>query len=223
MFSLRRLVLTLTTQGRTPFLNGQVTAGTLVCAILKIPMGDWLMKRRAEPGPRLAEVTVRLRTPGMKPQDAHEFEHCVEVLVRARARSFQQMALQCTRTPESGSDAAASGTFRAEVSTTQNQDRPRQRTHAIRKHHLDESHFSEGKPWTDNCTSGNHTRHSAWCDSRRSGSCGALGGRSGIVAESQQRGDCRTHKCQVGLEKLRHRSSYLAKIMVPQRQACQMQ
>ena len=52
-------------------------------------MGDWLMKRRAEPGPRLAEVTVRLRTPGMKPQDAHEFEHCVEVLVRARARSFQ--------------------------------------------------------------------------------------------------------------------------------------
>ena len=36
-------------------MDGQVTAGTLVCAIPKRPMGDWLMKRFAELG---QQVTV---------------------------------------------------------------------------------------------------------------------------------------------------------------------
>ena len=71
-------------------MDGQVTAGTLVCAIPKRSMGDWLMKRLAGLGQQLVEVTGRLLKPGMGSQDAHEFEHNVEVLVRELARSFEQ-------------------------------------------------------------------------------------------------------------------------------------
>ena len=71
-------------------MDGQVTAGTLICAIPKRSIGDWLMKRLAELGQRLAEVTGRLLKPGMRPQDTHEFEHSAEVLVRELARSFEQ-------------------------------------------------------------------------------------------------------------------------------------
>ena len=46
-------------------MDGQVTAGTLVCAIPKRSMGDWLMKRLTELRQCLAEVTGRLLKPGM--------------------------------------------------------------------------------------------------------------------------------------------------------------
>ncbi len=69
----------------TPFVTGAVAVASAVA-----PIGCWLTKRLAELRQRLAEVTARLLKPGMRPQDAHEFEHCVEVHVRELAWSFEQ-------------------------------------------------------------------------------------------------------------------------------------
>lgn len=56
-------------------MGDQVTAGALVCAIPKVIVGDWLLKRFVEPRRQLTETTSVLK-PGMEPEDADQFEHC---------------------------------------------------------------------------------------------------------------------------------------------------
>ena len=68
-------------------MDDQVTAGALVCAIPKVIVDGWLLKRFMELRRQLTETTTVLK-PGMRPEDADQFEHCVEMIVREQARSF---------------------------------------------------------------------------------------------------------------------------------------
>ena len=63
------LVLTLTTQERTPPINRQVTAGTLVCAIPKKVVVAWLTKAQAVLCQALADTAAIFLKPGMSPVD----------------------------------------------------------------------------------------------------------------------------------------------------------
>lgn len=68
-------------------MDDQVTARALVCAIPKGIINSWLLKQFTEIGRQLTEATSILK-PGMGPDDAHKFESCVEIIVREQARSF---------------------------------------------------------------------------------------------------------------------------------------
>ena len=71
-------------------MDGQVTAGTLVCAIPKNAVVAWLTKRLAELCQTLADTADVFVKPGMGPADAYGFERRVEELVREQARSFEE-------------------------------------------------------------------------------------------------------------------------------------
>ena len=71
-------------------MDGQVTAGTLVCAIPKKAVVAWLTKRLAELCQTLADTADVFVKPGMGPADAYGFERRVEELVREQARSFEE-------------------------------------------------------------------------------------------------------------------------------------
>ena len=71
-------------------MDGQVTAGTLVCAIPKKAVVAWLTKRLAELCQTLADTADVFVKPGMGPADAYKFERRVEELVREQARSFEE-------------------------------------------------------------------------------------------------------------------------------------
>jgi len=67
-------------------MDAQVTAGMMVCAIPKLAVIDWLMKRLAELRQRLVKVAAELLKPDRGPSDAHQFECRVEGLVREPCR-----------------------------------------------------------------------------------------------------------------------------------------
>lgn len=71
-------------------MDGQVTAGTLVCAIPKKAVVAWLTKRLAELCQTLADTADVFVKPGVGPADAYGFERRVEELVREQARSFEE-------------------------------------------------------------------------------------------------------------------------------------
>ena len=71
-------------------MDGQVTAGTLVCAIPNKVVVAWLTKRQSVLCQTLADTAAIFLKPGMTPADAHGFEGRVEVLVRELARSFEE-------------------------------------------------------------------------------------------------------------------------------------
>ncbi len=61
-------------------MGGQVTAGTLVCAIPKVTVVDWLMRRLAELCRMVSEAAAEVLKSGMSPADVHLFECRVEEL-----------------------------------------------------------------------------------------------------------------------------------------------
>lgn len=63
-------------------MDGQVTAGTLVCAIPNKVVVAWLTKRQAVLCQTLTDTAAIFLKPDMGPADAHGFERRVEVLVR---------------------------------------------------------------------------------------------------------------------------------------------
>lgn len=71
-------------------MDGQVTAGTLVGAIPKVVIVGWLNKRLAQLGEVLATVAVETLTPDIGPKDARRFECLVEEHAREFSRSFQE-------------------------------------------------------------------------------------------------------------------------------------
>ena len=71
-------------------MDGQVTAGTLVCAIPKAALLCWLRPQLAELCRSLTEVAVEVLKSGVSAADVHQFECRVEELMRELARSFQE-------------------------------------------------------------------------------------------------------------------------------------
>jgi hypothetical protein len=80
-------------------MDDEVTAGTLVCAIPKGIVDDWLLKRFTELRRQLTETTLVLK-PGMGPEDADQFEHSVETIVREQARSFVEWCFNSLEPPK---------------------------------------------------------------------------------------------------------------------------
>ena len=71
-------------------MDGQVTAGTLVCAIPKAALLCWLRPQLAELCRSLTEVAVEVLKSGVSAADVHQFECRVEEIMRELARSFQE-------------------------------------------------------------------------------------------------------------------------------------
>ncbi len=72
-------------------MDGQVTAGTLVCAIPKKVVVAWLTNAQVALCRTLADTADIFLKPGMSPADVHGFECRVEGLVRELARAFEQL------------------------------------------------------------------------------------------------------------------------------------
>ncbi len=69
-------------------MDGQGTAGSLVCAIPSVAVFSWLVTRLMSLGRELLAAANESLKPGMSPADTHQFEARVEELVREMARLY---------------------------------------------------------------------------------------------------------------------------------------
>lgn len=216
------LVLTLTSQEGTPLMDEQVTAGALVCAIPTAVVGSWLLKRFIELRRELTEATASLK-PGMGPEDAHQFEHSVEMIVREQARSFVEW---CFNSLEPSKVDAM----------------PRHVDYQGQKYRRLNQKTDHAKVLT---RFGNITLlRATWRQGSRGRTIsplekilgikfGATPGAQDLVGRQIATAGSSQSRCieviaertgaRIGSEKLRNLSSYLAEIMEPQREACQVQ
>ena len=204
-------------------MDGQFTAGALVCAIPKLPMDDWLMKRLAELRQQLAEVTARLLKPGMRPQDAHEFEQNLEVLVRELARSFEQWCFNSLEPQK----------VEAMPQQVEHLGQKYRRLKNKTRHASVLTRFGNITLTRATYRRGSRGRTIAPLEIILGIECGATPGAQDLVGRqvatagsSQGRGIeviAERTGARIGPEKLRHLSCHLAQIMEPQREACQVQ
>ena len=204
-------------------MDGQVTAGTLVCAIPKKVVVAWLTKRQAVLCQTLADTAAEFLKPGMGPADTHGFERRVEALVREVGRSFEEW---CFSSLEPQKVEAM----------PQHVEHLGQKCRRLKEKTLHANVLTRfGNITLTRATyrQGSRGRTIAPLEKILGIECGATPGAQDLVgrqvaAAGSSQGRCidviaeRTGS-KIGPEKLRNLSSHLAQIMEPQREACQVQ
>ncbi len=204
-------------------MDGQVTAGTLVCAIPKNVVVAWLTKRQAVLCQTLADTAAIFLKPDMGPADAHGFERRVEVLVRELARSFEEW---CFSSLEPQKVEAM----------PQHVEHLGQKCRRLKEKTLHANILTRfGIITLARATyrQGSRGRTIAPLEKILGIECGATPGAQDLVGRQVAAAGSSQGRCidviaertgaRIGPEKLRNLSSYLADIMEPQREACQVQ
>lgn len=204
-------------------MDGQVTAGIMVCAIPKLAVVDWLTKRLAELRQRLAEVTAELLKPGMGPADAHQFECRVEGLVRELARSYEEWCFNSLEPPKVDS-MPQEISFHGQSHRTLRKKTP---------HANVLTRFGNITLTRATYRRGSRGRTISPLEKILGIECGATPGAQDLVGRQVATAGSSQGRCieviaertgaRIGPEKLRNLSSHLAQIMEPQREACQVQ
>jgi hypothetical protein len=204
-------------------MDGQVTAGTLVCAIPKNVVVAWLKKRQAELCQTLADTAAIFLKPDMGPADAHGFERRVEVLVRELARSFEEW---CFNSLEPQNVEAM----------PQHVEHLGQKCRRLKKktrHANVLTRFGNITLSRATYRQGSRGRTIAPLEKILGIECGATPGAQDLVGRQVATAGSSQGRCidviaertgaRMGPEKLRNLSGHLAQIMEPQREACQVQ
>ncbi|MEJ7593058.1 MAG: hypothetical protein WKF77_16045 [Planctomycetaceae bacterium] len=204
-------------------MDGQVTAGTLVCAIPKKVVVAWLTKTQAVLCQTLADTTAIFLKPDMAPADAHEFELRVEVLVRELARSFEEWCFSSLEPQKV--DAMP-----------QHVEHLGQKCRRLKKKTLHTNVLTRfGNITLTRATyrQGSRGRTIAPLEKILGIECGATPGAQDLVGRQVAAAGSSQGRCieviaertgaRIGAEKIRNLSSHLAEIMEPQREACQVQ
>ncbi len=202
-------------------MDDQVTAGALVCAIPKVLVDGWLLKRFMELRRQLTETTTVLK-PGMGPADADQFEHSVEMIVREQARSFVEWcfnSLEPSKVDAMPKDVEYQG---------QKYRRLNQKTGHARVL----TRFGNITLLRATWRQGSRGRTIAPLEKILGIEFGATPGAQDLVGRQIAAAGSSQSRCieviaertgaRIGPEKLRNLSSYLAEIMEPQREACQV-
>ena len=203
-------------------MDGQATAGTLVCAIPKAAVVCWLMTRLAELCRMLSEAAVEILKSGMGPADVHRFECRLEELVRELARSFEEWCLNSLEPPKVEA-------MPQQISYLgQTYRRLRKKT----PHANVLTRFGNITLTRATYRQGSRGQTIAPLEKVLGVMCGAtpaaqdLVGRLVAAAGSSQGRSIEVIAertgAEIGPEKLRNLSSHLADVMEPQREACQL-
>ena len=204
-------------------MDGQVTAGTLVCAIPKNAVVAWLTKRLAELCQTLADTAAVFLKSGMRPADAHGFERRVEELVRELARSFEEWCFNSLEPPKV-------------ESMPQQVEHLGQTCRRLKKktpHANVLTRFGSITLTRATYRQGSRGRTIAPLENALGIECGATPGAQDLVGRQLATAGSSQGRCieviaertgaKIGPEKLRNLSAHLADIMEPQREACQVQ
>jgi hypothetical protein len=202
-------------------MDDQVTAGPLVCAIPKVIVDGWLLKRFTELRRQLTETTTVLK-PGMGPEDADQFEHCVEMIVREHARSFVEWcfnSLEPAKVDAMPKDVEYPG-------------KKLRRLNFKTRHARVLTRFGNIMLFRATWRQGSRGRTIAPLEKIPGIEFGATPGAQDLVGRQIAAAGSSQSRCieviaertgaRIGPEKLRNLSSYLAEIMEPQREACQV-
>lgn len=204
-------------------MDGQVTAGTLVCAIPKKVVVAWLTKAQVALCSTLADTADVFLKPGMSPADAQGFEHRVEGLVRELARSFEQWCFNSLE-PEK-----LEAMPQHVEHLGQKYRRLKKKTHHARVL----TRFGNITLSRATYRQGSRGRTIAPLEKILGIQCGATPGAQDLVGRQVAAAGSSQGRCidviaertgaRIGPEKLRSLSVHLAQIMEPQREACQVQ
>lgn len=204
-------------------MDGQVTAGTLVGAIPGDELKSWLTRRLEEFGRNLVTIASESLKPGMGPVDTLAFEHRVEASVREMARSYTEQCFNSLEPPHV--DAMPKqiehlgDTFR--------------RLHQKTPHANVLTRFGNITLMRAMYRRGSRGRTVSPLESLLGIACGATPGAQDLVGRLQSAVGASQGRCieaiaertgaKIGPQKLRSLSSYLAEIMEPQRESCQLE
>ena len=204
-------------------MDGQVTAGTLVCAIPKAVVACWLTTRLGELCWMLAEAAVEMLSSGMGPADVHRFECRVEELIRQLGRSFVEW---CFNSLEPSEVEA----LPQQISYVGQSYR---RLRAKTPHANVLTRFGNITLTRATYRQGSRGRTIAPLEKILGIDCGATPGAQDLLGRQVATAGSSQGRCievidertsaKIGPEKLRRLSSHLAGIMEPQREACQVQ
>jgi hypothetical protein len=204
-------------------MDGQVTAGTLVCAIPKQVVVAWLTKTQAVLCQTLADTAARFLKPGMSPADTHGFERRVEGLVRELARSFEEWCFNSLE-PQN---------VEAMPQHVEHLGQKYRRLKKKTRHVSVLTRFGNITLTRATWRQGSRGRTIAPLEKILGIECGATPGAQDLVGRQVAAAGSSQGRCidviaertgaRIGPEKLRNLSFYLAEIMEPQREACQVQ
>jgi hypothetical protein len=204
-------------------MDGQVTAGTLVCAIPKKVVVAWLTKRQAVLCQTLADTAAIFLKPGTTPADAHGFEGRVEVLVRELARSFEEWCFNSLEPQK----------VEAMPQHVEHLGQKCRRLKKKTRHATVLTRFGNITLTRATYRQGSRGRTIAPLEKILGIEYGATPGAQDLVGRQVAAAGSSQGRCidviaertgaRIGPEKLRNLSSHLADIMEPQREACQVQ
>ena len=204
-------------------MDGQVTAGTLVCAIPKKAVVAWLTKAQVALCRTLADPADIFLKPGMSPADAHGFEGRVEVLVRELARSFEEWCFNSLEPQK----------VEAMPQHVEHLGQKCRRLKKKTRHANVLTRFGNITLTRATYRQGSRGRTIAPLEKILGIECGATPGAQDLVGRQVAAAGSSQGRCidviaertgaRIGPEKLRNLSSHLADIMEPQREACQVQ
>ena len=204
-------------------MDGQVTAGTLVCAIPNKVVVAWLTIRQVVLCQTLADTAAIFLKPGMSPADAHGFEGRVEVLVRELARSFEEWCFNSLEPQK----------VEAMPQHVEHLGQKCRRLKKKTRHANVLTRFGNITLTRATYRQGSRGRTIAPLEKILGIECGATPGAQDLVGRQVAAAGSSQGRCidviaertgaRIGPEKLRNLSSHLADIMEPQREACQVQ
>ena len=203
-------------------MDGQATAGTLVCAIPKAAIVCWLTTRLAELCRMLAEAAAEVLKSGMSPADVHRFECRVEELIRELARSFEEWCFNSLEPP----------TVEAMPQQISYLGQPYRRLRKKTPHANVLTRFGNITLTRATYRQGSRGQTIAPLEKVLGIECGATPGAQDLVGRQLATAGSSQGRCiavidertgaKIGPEKLRNLSSHLADIMEPQRETCQV-
>ena len=204
-------------------MDGQVTVGTLVCAIPKKAVVAWLTQAQVALCQTLADTADIFLKPGMSPADAQGFERRVEALVRELARSFEEWCFNSLEPQK----------VEAMPQHVEHLGQKCRRLKKKTRHANVLTRFGNITLTRATYRQGSRGRTIAPLEKILGIECGATPGAQDLVgrqvaATGSSQGRCidviaeRTG-ARIGPEKLRNLSFHLAEIMEPQREVCQVQ
>lgn len=203
-------------------MDGQVTAGTLVCAIPKEAAFQWLQCKLAELGRQIVEVAAVRLKPGLSPADVLSFEDDLEKHGRELNRLFTEWCL----------NSLERKSIEAMPTYIEHQGEKYRRLNQKTCHARVLTRFGNITLLRTTWRQGSRGRTIAPLEKILGIECGATPGAMDLVGRQIAAAGSSQSRCievigertgaRIGPEKLRNLSSYLAEIMEPQREACQV-
>ena len=204
-------------------MDGQDTAGTLVCAIPKPVIVGWLNRRLAEMGKVLVEAMSEFLNAGVCPANTHRFECRAEELVRELARSYVQWGFNSLE-PE---DVEAMPMRIEHLGDTY------RKLNTKTRHTKILTRFGNITLTRAMYRQGSRGKTFSPLERTLGIECGATPAAQDLVGRQVATAGSSQSRCveviaertgaQIGCEKLRNLSSHLADIMEPHREHCQVQ